>query len=69
MTVQGVLSISGVSKRFNEWYQKTNKIEDTNKLNLLALKIVATLHNTLLAMSIKLLETVSKGLIRNRSQN
>jgi hypothetical protein len=23
-----------VSKMFGEWYQKTNKIEDTNKVNL-----------------------------------
>jgi hypothetical protein len=28
-----------------EWYQKTNKTEDTNKLTLLALKIIAILHN------------------------
>jgi hypothetical protein len=25
-----------VSKKFGEWYQKTNKTEDTNKLTLLA---------------------------------
>jgi hypothetical protein len=25
-----------VSKTFGEWYQKTNKTEDTNKLTLLA---------------------------------
>jgi hypothetical protein len=25
-----------VSKQFGEWYQKTNKTEDTNKLTLLA---------------------------------
>ena len=46
-----------------------NKTEDTNKLTLLAFKIIAILHNTLLVMFIKLLETVSKGLCRNRSQN
>jgi hypothetical protein len=34
---------------FGEWYQKTNKTEDTNKLTLLAFKIIAILHNTLLA--------------------
>jgi hypothetical protein len=28
--------IRGVSKNFGEWYQKTNKTEDTNKLTLLA---------------------------------
>jgi hypothetical protein len=61
--------VCGVSKKFDEWYQKTNKTEDTNKLTLLAFKIIAVLHNTLLAMFIKLLETVSKGLFRNRSQN
>jgi hypothetical protein len=50
-----------VSKTFGEWYQKTNKAEDTNKLNLLAFKTIAILHNTLLATFIKFLETVSKG--------
>jgi hypothetical protein len=25
---------------FGEWYQKTNKTEDTNKLNLLAFKVI-----------------------------
>jgi hypothetical protein len=43
--------------------------EDTNKLTLLAFKIIAILHNTLLATFIYLLETVSKGIFRNRSQN
>jgi hypothetical protein len=57
-----------VSKNFGEWYQKTNKTEDTIILTLLVFKIIAILHNTLLAMFIKLLETVSKGLFRNRSQ-
>jgi len=46
-----------------------NKTEDTNKLTLLAFKIIAILHNILLATFIKLLETVSKGIFRNRSQN
>jgi len=58
-----------VSKWFGEWYQKTNKTEDTNKLTLLAFKTIAILHNTLLATFIKLLESVSKDLCRNRSQN
>jgi hypothetical protein len=58
-----------VSKKFGEWYQKTNKTEDTNKLTLFAFKINAILHNTLLTTFIKLLETVSKILFRNRSQN
>jgi hypothetical protein len=58
-----------VSKKFGEWYQKTNKTGYTNKLTLLAFKIIAILHNTLLATFIKLMETVSKGLFRNRSQN
>jgi hypothetical protein len=30
-----------VSKNFGKWYQKTNKTEDTNKLTLLAFKIIA----------------------------
>jgi hypothetical protein len=54
---------------FGDWYQKTNKIEDTNKLTLLAFKIITILHNTRLETFIKRLETVSKGLFRNRSQN
>jgi hypothetical protein len=58
-------NIRGVSKKFGEWYQKTNKTEDTNKLTLLAFKIIAILHNALLATFIKFLETVSKGLFRN----
>jgi hypothetical protein len=33
--------IFGVSKKFGKWYQKTNKTEDTNKLTLLAFKIIA----------------------------
>jgi hypothetical protein len=47
--------LHGVSKKFGEWYQKTNKTEDTNKLTLLTLKIIAIFHNTLLAAFIKLL--------------
>jgi hypothetical protein len=38
-----------MSKKFGEWYQNTNKTEDTNKLTLLAFKIIAILHNTRLA--------------------
>jgi hypothetical protein len=38
--------IRGVSKMFGEWYQKTNKTEDINKLTLLTFKIIAILHNT-----------------------
>jgi hypothetical protein len=48
-----------VSKKFGEWYQEPNKTEYTNKLTSLAFKMIAILHNTLLAMFIKLLETVS----------
>jgi hypothetical protein len=33
-----------VSKTFGEWYQKTNKTEDTSKLTLLAFKIILILH-------------------------
>jgi hypothetical protein len=56
-----MLHISGVSKTFGDWYQKTNKTEHKNKLTLLTSKIIAILHNTRLATFIKLLETVSKG--------
>jgi hypothetical protein len=54
--------LRGVSKKFGEWYQKRNKTEGTNEL-------IAVLHKTLLAKFIRLLETVSKGLFRNLSQN
>jgi hypothetical protein len=50
-----------VSKTFGQLYQKTNKTADTNKLTLLAFKIIAILHKTLLATFIRLLETVSEG--------
>jgi hypothetical protein len=62
-------SLRGVSKKFGAWYQKTNKTEDAKQLTVLAFKTIAILHNTLLATFIKLLETVSKGLFRNLSQN
>jgi hypothetical protein len=61
--------ICRVSKKFGECYQKTNKTEDIYELILFAFKIIAILYNTRLATFIKLLETVSKGLFRNRSQN
>jgi hypothetical protein len=64
-----MLHIFCVSKTFGEWYQKKNKTEDTNKLTLLAYKIITILHNTRLATFIKHLETVSKGLFRTRSLN
>jgi hypothetical protein len=35
-----------MSKKFGEWYQKTNKTEDTNKLTLLAFKIITILHSS-----------------------
>jgi hypothetical protein len=41
---QLMLHICGVSKMFDEWYQKTNKTEDKNKLTLLAFKIIAILQ-------------------------
>jgi hypothetical protein len=62
-------AIRGVSKKFGEWYPKTNKTEDTIKLTLFAFKIIAILHNTLLVTFIKLMETISKGLFRNKLQN
>jgi hypothetical protein len=43
-----------MSKKFGEWYQKTNKTEDTNKLISLVFKIIAILHNTQLETFIKL---------------
>jgi hypothetical protein len=56
-----MLHVCDESKMFGEWYQKTNKTEDTNKLTLLAFKIIAILHNTRLATFLKRLETFSKG--------
>jgi hypothetical protein len=48
-------------KRSVNGTRKQTKTEDTNKLTLLAFKIIAILHNTRLATFIKLLKTVSKG--------
>jgi uncharacterized protein YccT (UPF0319 family) len=41
-----MLHICGVSKAFGEWYQKTNKTEDTNKLTLLVFKIIKIILKT-----------------------
>jgi hypothetical protein len=51
-----------VSKTFGEWYQKINKTEDTNKLTLLAFKIIAILHSTRLATFWKLSAKASLGI-------
>jgi hypothetical protein len=40
---------------------KTNKTEDTNKLTLLAFKIIAIFHNTLLAMFINFWKLSTKA--------
>jgi hypothetical protein len=53
-----------VSKKFAEWYQKTNKTEHTNKLTLLAFKIITILHNTRLATFWKLSANASLGIDR-----
>jgi hypothetical protein len=50
-----------VSKTFGEWYQKTNKTEDTNKLTLLAFKIIVILHNAWFATFIKLWKLSAKA--------
>jgi hypothetical protein len=42
---QLMLNICRVSKAFGEWYQKTHKTEDTNKLTLLAFKLIVIIHN------------------------
>jgi hypothetical protein len=34
------INIQGASKKFGEWYQKTTKKEDPNKLTILAFKII-----------------------------
>jgi hypothetical protein len=38
-TVAFLCHIHGVSKKFGEWYQKTNKTEVTNKLTLLVFTV------------------------------
>jgi hypothetical protein len=45
------VNIHGTSKKFGEWYQE--KKEDTNKLTILAFKMILILHSTLLATFIK----------------
>ena len=61
--------VHGVSKKLSESYQKTNKTKDTNKFSLLPFKIVAIRYNTRLTMFVQLPETISKGLLWNRSLN
>jgi hypothetical protein len=62
------VDIHGASKKFREWYQE--KKEDTNKLTILAVKMILILHNTLLATFIKASgKCVRYGLFRSRSQN
>jgi hypothetical protein len=46
-----------------------NKHDRRCKLTSLTFKTIAIFHNTLLITFFKFLETVSKGLFRNRSQN
>jgi hypothetical protein len=68
-----MLHICRVSKTFGEWYQKTTKTEDTNKLTILAVKIIAILHTTRLETFRKLLETAVRrcwiAAIRRQSNN
>jgi hypothetical protein len=45
--------LHNASKKFGKWYQEKEKKEDTNKLTILAFKIILILHNTLLATFIK----------------
>jgi hypothetical protein len=53
-----------VSKTFVEWYQKITKTEDKNKLTLLALKLIAIFHNTLLATLINFWKLSGKTSLR-----
>ena len=59
-------SVHGVSKKFGESDQET---KETNKFSSLQLKIVAISYNTGLTKFAQLPETISKGLLWNRSQN
>ena len=59
----------GVSKKFGESYQKTNKTKVTNKFSLLPFKTVAIRFNTRLTTILQFPETTSKSLPWNRSQN
>ena len=52
--------IHGVSKKFGESYQKTNKTKDTNKFSLLPFKTVAIRYNTRLTTFVQFPETISK---------
>jgi hypothetical protein len=52
--------ICGVSKKFGEWYQKTNKTEDTNKLTLLAFKINAIIMTAIQERVTAILRSIPK---------
>jgi hypothetical protein len=51
--VKDLQHIQGAFKKFGEWYQEKNKKEDTNKITVLAFKMVLNLQNTMLATFIK----------------
>ena len=68
-SIGGGRDLHGLFKNFGEFYQKTNKTKDINKFSLLLFKIVAIRYNTGLTMFVQLLETISKDLLWNQSQN
>ena len=57
-----------MSKKFGVSYQKTSKTKYTNKLSLLPFGLVAICYNSRLTTFVQLPETISKGLLWNRSQ-
>jgi hypothetical protein len=64
-----VVYIRGVSKKFGEWYQKTNKTEDTNRWTFIGLQNNRRPSQHTVGNVHKASGTVSKGLFRNWLQN
>jgi hypothetical protein len=62
LVVTAASRLRGVSKSSVNGTRKQTKQKIQKKLTLLPFKIIAILHNTLLATFIKLVVTVSKGL-------
>ena len=61
--------IQGASEKFGEWSQKIKETRVTNKLLLLAFKVITISYNTQLTSVVKLLETVSNLFLWNLSKD
>ncbi|GBM03792.1 hypothetical protein AVEN_231276-1 [Araneus ventricosus] len=61
--------VQGAFEKFGEWSHKIKETMYTNKIPLLAFKVITISDNTLLTPVVQLLETVSKHFFRYRSKH